>query len=71
MRASIPERVAIVTGASEGIGLAISKRLSRSGAAVVLVSRRQSAVDDGAGAADQRAPANALRAASQVGDPSE
>lgn len=67
MRASIPERVAIVTGASEGIGLAISKRLSRSGAAVVLVSRRQSAVDDGAGAVEA-AGGMALGVAADVRD---
>lgn len=38
-------KVAIVTGSSKGIGLAIAKGLAESGAKVVLSSRKQEAVD--------------------------
>lgn len=38
-RLRLPEKVALVTGAARGIGLAISKRLTDEGARVVLVDR--------------------------------
>lgn len=41
----IQDRVAIVTGASRGIGLAIADALASAGAKVVLASRKQDALD--------------------------
>ena len=43
-------RVAIVTGASRGIGKAIAEQFARAGAKVVLSSRKQEALDDAAAA---------------------
>ncbi|MEL6671782.1 MAG: glucose 1-dehydrogenase [Bacteroidota bacterium] len=42
---SLDQKVAIVTGASRGIGLAIAKALGKSGATVVLSSRKQEVLD--------------------------
>lgn len=42
---SLDNKIAIVTGASRGIGEAISKLLSQNGAHVVLVSRKQEGLD--------------------------
>ncbi|KIH48658.1 hypothetical protein ANCDUO_21269, partial [Ancylostoma duodenale] len=39
-------KVAIVTAATKGIGLAIAERLGREGAAIVICSRNQKNVDD-------------------------
>jgi NAD(P)-dependent dehydrogenase (short-subunit alcohol dehydrogenase family) len=63
-------RVAIVTGASRGIGLATARELAREGARVVLTSRRQEAADaavaevegEAAGFAAHAADAEAARA---------
>lgn len=41
-------RVAVVTGASQGIGFAIAEAMAREGAAVVISSRRQDAIDEAA-----------------------
>ena len=43
-------KVALVTGGSVGIGLGIANRLAEDGAQVVIVGRRQSAIDDASGA---------------------
>jgi len=44
-RASLDGRVAIITGASRGIGAAIARHMIDRGAAVVLASRKQEALD--------------------------
>jgi len=41
-------KVAIVTGGSQGIGFAIARTFAREGAAVVMSSRRQDAIEDAA-----------------------
>ena len=45
---SLQNRVALVTGASRGIGLAIAQRLAADGANVVLTSRKQESADEAA-----------------------
>jgi NAD(P)-dependent dehydrogenase (short-subunit alcohol dehydrogenase family) len=42
----LDNKVAIITGASKGIGKAIAKALGQQGAKVVIVSRKQEAVDE-------------------------
>lgn len=44
----LTEKVALVTGASRGIGLAIAEALAAAGAKVVLVSRKQAPLDEAA-----------------------
>jgi NAD(P)-dependent dehydrogenase (short-subunit alcohol dehydrogenase family) len=56
-------RVAIVTGASRGIGLASAERLAAAGARVVLTSRKQDALDEAAAAIGERAVGFAAHAA--------
>ena len=48
-------RTAIVTGASRGIGLAISQQLAAAGANVVLTARKQEAADEAAAQVDGNA----------------
>lgn len=52
----LTDRVAIVTGASRGLGLAIAEGLAEHGARVVLSSRRQADLDHEAQRLDQRFP---------------
>lgn len=47
------EKVAIITGASSGIGRAIAWRLAQEGARVVLAARRQSALEEAAAQIEQ------------------
>lgn len=46
MGTSLRGKVAVVTGGSEGIGLAAAKRLAADGAAVFITGRRQAVLDD-------------------------
>ncbi len=63
-------RVAVVTGASRGIGEAVARCYARAGAAVVLASRRQEALDVVA-AGIREAGGRALAVACHTGDPEQ
>jgi len=80
---SLEGRVALVTGAGRGIGRACAVELARAGAAVALVARTQSELEDAAAqirdgggkatvasvdAATPEGVAEALRAATELGD---
>lgn len=60
-------RVAIITGASKGIGASIAQTLAENGAKVVVSSRKQAAVDEVASEI-KAAGAKALAVAAHVGD---
>ncbi len=45
---SLEGKIAVVSGASRGIGLAIARRFSTQGATVILTSRKQAALDEAA-----------------------
>lgn len=50
MQIDLTAKVALVTGASSGIGFAIAKRLIESGATVVITGRKQDAIEEAAAA---------------------
>jgi NADP-dependent 3-hydroxy acid dehydrogenase YdfG len=45
---SVKDKIVIITGASRGIGLAVSRRLAEKGAKVVLAARDQKALEKAA-----------------------
>ncbi len=63
---SEPARVAIVTGATEGIGLAVTRQLHADGLALVLVARRP---EPGARLVEELGGERAAFVAGDVGDP--
>lgn len=67
---SLSGKVAIVTGASRGIGRAIANDFAAAGARVVLASRKQEGVDEAA-AAIRAAGGEALAVACHVGKPDQ
>ena len=65
-------QVALVTGASKGIGRAIAAELSDAGAAVMLASRKQEGLDDAAAAIRAATPgAQVATHAANAGDPDQ
>ncbi|MCA1553044.1 MAG: glucose 1-dehydrogenase [Chloroflexi bacterium] len=67
---SLDNKVAIVTGASKGIGEAIARGLAQAGAAVVVSSRKQDAVDEVAQAITGEG-GRALGVAAHMGEPEQ
>lgn len=65
--AKLKKRVAVVTGASRGIGLAIAQALARAGAEVMLVSRNRKALES----ARKTLRADASIVAADVGKPAD
>ncbi len=64
------DRVALITGASRGIGLAIAARLIAEGARVVLTARKDDALQDAvAGLGDRLVEGRALGIAGRADDP--
>jgi NAD(P)-dependent dehydrogenase (short-subunit alcohol dehydrogenase family) len=63
----LAERVAIVTGASRGLGSAIAEGLAEHGAKVVLSSRKQQDLDREAERLNQRFPGAAVAVAAHAG----
>ena len=62
-------KVAIITGASRGIGFAIAESFAAAGAKVVLSSRKQEALDQAAEKIQAKGGAEALPFAAHTGDP--
>jgi NAD(P)-dependent dehydrogenase (short-subunit alcohol dehydrogenase family) len=62
------KRVAIVTGSSRGIGLAVGEELARHGAQVVLSSRKQPDLDKAAADLDARYPGAAIGVQAHAGN---
>jgi NAD(P)-dependent dehydrogenase (short-subunit alcohol dehydrogenase family) len=63
----LTERVAIVTGASRGLGSAIAEGLAEQGATVVLSSRKQEDLDREAARLNERFPGSAVAIAAHAG----
>jgi NAD(P)-dependent dehydrogenase (short-subunit alcohol dehydrogenase family) len=70
-RFSLQGRVALVTGASRGIGSATAEALAEQGATVVLSSRKQADLDDEAARINTRFPEGAVGIAAHAGRPED
>ncbi len=62
-------KVALVTGASRGIGLATARSLAESGASVMMASRKQESLDEAAGSLPEAAAMRVATCAAHVGKP--
>jgi 3-oxoacyl-[acyl-carrier protein] reductase len=69
MELGLTGRVAIVSGGSRGIGLAIATRLVDEGANVVLAARNQNNLDEAAAALEADHPGQVAVAAADMSDP--
>ena len=67
----LTERVAIVTGGSRGLGVAIAGGLAEQGAKVVLSSRKQEDLDREADRLNERFPGSAVAIAAHAGRPDD
>ena len=70
-RFSLEGRIALVTGASRGIGSATAEALAEQGATVVLSSRKQADLDDEAARINTRFPDRAVGIAAHAGRPED
>lgn len=72
MSSGLSGKVALITGASRGIGKATALALAEQGCPVVLSSRKQDALDEAAAEIRERVPgAKVLATAAHVGDPAQ
>jgi NAD(P)-dependent dehydrogenase (short-subunit alcohol dehydrogenase family) len=65
----LENKIAVITGGSRGIGLAIAESYLREGATVVIASGKQEALDEAAAELRQKTSGTVLPVAAHTGDP--
>lgn len=71
MNERMQDRIAIITGASRGIGAATAEVFAREGAKVVIASRKQEALDEVAATINETYPDAVLARACHIGEPDQ